>query len=142
MYLHIATEKDIPYLIDISKKVLSATNWGLSYDEEKVTTTFKDFINGPIDKKVIVIATNEEGEEVGCIALIVNEVFFSDERVVHEPLFHFSGPESFRLLCKAGEEWAKRVGAKSIILGSVREMKFYNNLGYNKVETFYKKDIV
>jgi hypothetical protein len=146
MTLKLATYEDVPAILEMTEQFTGLTAYGeFPQDKEKLTA----LVNGLLKdrNKGIIVLYLVDDKPVGMIAGMLTEMVFSREDAAQE-LVWWVNPEhrtrkSFSLK-EAFEYWAKRVGAKYIIMAEPNNDKvarYYERTGYRPMERSHVKVI-
>ncbi len=145
MTIREATLDDVPRLVELGSKFINGSNYKkhIPIDLEKTTQSIETLISIPHG---VVFVYEENGLITGMIGFLSSIQIFSNEPTVTE-MFWFTDPNKrgsgIRLL-KHSEKWARDQGAKRIfmIAPTKKVEKAYKRLDYQKLETFYIKEII
>lgn len=148
--LHIADISNLEELVEMSIKFHQSSTYShLKYDKQKLRDTLITLIN---DKQSSLVLTtlDTEGKPVGMLIFKVQSLPFSYETVAAE-IAWWMEPEARNSrqsleMFKAGEYWARKVGANYIQYSSLSSSdenvdKFYLRQGYTMTEKAFLKEL-
>tara|TARA_R100001480_G_scaffold142216_2_gene139677 strand:+ start:445 stop:894 length:450 start_codon:yes stop_codon:yes gene_type:complete len=127
---------------EFSKEAPETHKWNKDKTEKFILTA----IESP---NATVIVFEDDGEIVGAIVGLLNEMYMSQTMVATELAWFVSkdyrGKKGSILLVKTFEEWARKNNADYVCMGDIHGIisleNLYGRLGYLKCETTYMKEI-
>lgn len=127
---------------EFSKEAPASHKWSKDKTEQ--------FLDVAIDNELsTVIILEVDGEIVGAIVGLLNEMYMSQTKVATELAWFVSkdyrGSKGSLMLVKEFEVWAKSRGADYLCMGDIHGIttleKLYTRLGFKKCETTYMKEV-
>ena len=107
------------------------------FDEYKVAQGITDFLNAPGTEKIVILATTEDGTNVGLIAGVCSEAPFSTKKLAYEMVWWMEPQyRKSRLaleLSNAFEYWTQKVGA------DINQMSLVECDHSDSLEKYYKR---
>ncbi len=143
--IRLATLDDIPALVAMGQQFADTPEYAsiLTLDPQVTAAMASMLVQSP-DALVLVDAP-EGGEPVGMLAFLLTPHLMSGELLALEVVWWVNPEarsEGVRML-RAAEAWAKERGAHAVqlIAPSARVERFYQVMGYRRVEVAYQKRI-
>ncbi len=152
IYPRVADTKDLPYLIDMSRKFFEASPYAsfTEFNEEKLKTVLIEILNVQHLGQAIIFVIDKDSKPVALLIAHIQPLLFADELLPME-LAVWVSPEDrslgYAAILKTGYEyWAKRNGCKLSGMGRLNALdpdnKFEQYLlreGYSPLEQIYVK---
>jgi len=140
-------EKDFDFVVEKGRELHSRSIYSSSiFPLEKVRNNFNEVIKADPRELIGIKSVKDDGSISGIIVLAKLETQFSYEKIAIETFFWTDGnPKSFLMLIKASEEWARKVGVKTLTLasfdGNQRIRKIYEKKGFKVTGMVFTKDL-
>jgi GNAT superfamily N-acetyltransferase len=142
MQLKIATEEDVPTLVDLGMKFAKETEFSKYVTEEHVTELMKTLVTGDQDQTMVILYGT-----VGMIGGAKAPFLFGPYSMATE-LFWYVEPHRRksnigRELISAFEFWARKTGCMLLTMISLDDElgKYYEKYGYMLYERAYMKEL-
>jgi hypothetical protein len=144
MTLRLATHEDMPTILEMAEKFAASSPYGeFPQETEKLTALIEGLLRDR--NKGIIILYLVDGKPEGMIAGVLTEMVFSREGTTQELMWWVNPGHRTRKslsLKEAYEYWAKRVGAKYIMMsepGDDKVARYYERTGYRLTERAHLK---
>ena len=142
-----AKREDFGTLIDMGEKFLAQTPWAhLGLDAPSTAETLSELVANP---NGLLLVAEEEDEIVGMLGALAFPHYFNKQHTVCQELFWWveekaRGTGAGRGLLQAAEAWTKELGAKALMMISLRGVpgadavdRMYEKAGYVPAEHSY-----
>jgi hypothetical protein len=146
MTLKLATQEDVPVVVEMALRYAKASPFGrFPVDEAKINQIVQDLMRDRNKGIIVLYIVNDKPE--GMIAGMLTEMLFNHDAIATELVWWVNPEHRTRKSLKlkeAYEYWAKRVGAKFIQMAEMNDDKirrFYERTGYDLTERAYLKVI-
>lgn len=140
--IKIATEEDLPLLMEMAMKFAEASNYFEFVDKDKIQAYILALIKADNAKSIVFLY-----EDKGMLAAAASDFLFGNIKQAAE-LAWWVNPEERKsdvgkALMKAFEYWAYRIGAKIKVMSCLDKSvaKYYEKNGYKLYERAYFKEV-
>lgn len=142
--VNLATPQDEELLLSYLKKTLdlSPAYAGLTFDSERARTATRARLEANLEEGCTLVAYHGESP-VGALCGAKTELPFSKDKIATEFLFYVEPghPKAAWKLLEAYAFWARKVGCKSLSVGTFEPKQHFERKGFRKTEAIYMKDL-
>lgn len=137
--ISLATEEDLPDIVDLSREFHAKTSWKGVFDEEAVFRMAQAVIEGPKTDGMILVAKDRQNRCTGLLGGLKSKLIFSGEDLALEVIWYSRKKKDLLILFDGFMYWAEtvakcpRIQVGTVVNNSALE-KFYDKHGFTKVE--------